>query len=272
MKILDKGILDLIDTMGTDDQIVEAARKSYKSKKKYKTSIRELIRFLMRSGHMSPFEMAELKFYVRAPIFVFRQWCRHRTYNFNELSGRYTELGLGYYVPYKWRKQSETNKQDSEDGKVNEIYNMCINQHYRGCDNLYKSFLDGDVAREQSRIVLPLAMYSDMYCKCDLRNIFNFLKQRLDKHAQWEIRQYAKAMAKMVKEKFPLSYEAFEDYILNAVTFSSIEIKLIDSYMSIDDGYNVSGCPDIKSFKKKCKSKGMTKREIDEFLIKLEQM
>lgn len=227
--VLDKGLIALVETMGSDQTIVDSARKSYKTKKKYKSTTEEMIRLLLRSGHGTPFEMAEMRFYVRAPIFVFRQWHRHRIASINEMSGRYTELEFGEYVPENWRFQDTNNKQGSSGNVLpSRLVSDGVRENYQRNLDLYKSMLDNEIAKEQARIVLPVATYSDMYWKGNLRSIFNFLKLRMDSHAQWEIRQYANAMAEMVKEHFPLAYEAFEDYILNAVTFSAVELKCLD--------------------------------------------
>lgn len=221
MKILDHGELVLLDVMGSDKSIADAARISY-SNTKVKSSDNDLIRYMWRHGHHSPFEMAELLFYVKAPIMVFRQWHRHRTGSLSEVSGRYSELTGDTYTPTTLRKQSKTNKQ----GSSNETIQCELNTPALAKIE-YEMLLKEGVAKEQARLVLPVATYSEMYWKCDLRNIFNFLRLRLDPHAQAEIREYAKVMADMVYEKFPMSFNAFENYTLNALTLSREEVGFI---------------------------------------------
>jgi thymidylate synthase (FAD) len=243
-KILDYGELVLLDTMGSDQSIVDAARISYSNNTKV-SSTEKLINYLMRHHHWGPFEMGEMLFYIKAPIFVFRQLIRHRTASVNEVSGRYSILTDDVYNPRELRLQSKDNKQGSSNTKVkSEIgsYDVAYTE--------YLSLINNDVAREQARMVLPLATYSEMYWKCDLRNIFNFLKLRLDQHAQYEIREYAKAMAKLVEQRFPLSYAAFEKYVLNAISLSSLEIEALVNR-------------DISK---------ITGRELDEFKYKLKRL
>ncbi len=244
MKVLDKGEIVLLDTMGSDQSIVDAARISYSNNTK-SSSTEQLINYLMRHNHWGPFEMGEMLFYVKAPIFVFRQLCRHRTASLNEVSGRYSVITEDMYRPNQLRLQSKENKQGSSDAKIDyEI--QSFDKNYTE----YQSLINKGVAKEQARIVLPLAAYSEMYWKCDLRNIFNFLKLRLDQHAQYEIREYAKCMAKLVEQKFPKSYAAFEKYVLNAISLSALEIEALVT----KDASKLSG------------------RELDEFRNKLKRL
>jgi thymidylate synthase (FAD) len=232
VKVLDKGEIRLIEVMGSDQAIVDAARVSYQKGTRSVRSDRNLIRYLMRHQHWTPFEMVEMKFRVKAPIFVIIQWLRHRTANVNSESGRYSVLENEYYIPEPERiqKQAEDNKQGSgeclPDHEAQIIYEgfreEVYDQHL-----LYQRRLELGVARELARINLPLSQYMSFYWKCDLRNIFNFLKLRLDHHAQEEIRVYADVMARYVKDTVPLAYEAFEDYILGAQTFSGKEMEIL---------------------------------------------
>jgi len=257
VKILDYGELGLIDIMGSDDAIVEAARVSYGKGTKQVSSNRSLIRYLMRHQHWGPFEMAEMKFYVKLPIFVARQWVRHRTASINEISGRYSEFDMSeVYRPTTFRKQSQDNKQGSSDSCFS--YEI---QSYDKSQTEYSILLNKGAAKELARIVLPVSSYTQWYWKCDLRNIFNFLRLRLDFHAQYEIRMYAQAMAKMVKESFPLAYEAFEDYILNSVTFNGSELRYIN-WDIVDGGYKVT--IDFEKAKEE-----LGKRELNELRMKL---
>ncbi len=224
-KILDHGVLALLDIMGSDHAICEAARISYKKGKK--SDDRKLIRYLMRHQHWSPFEMAEMKFYVKAPIFVFRQWARHRTATWNEISGRYSELPNDIFHPVTLYTQDKKNKQLSSDKEV--VYQI---KSYEKSYQEYQDMLDAGVSKEYSRIVLPLAIYSEMYWKCDLRNILHFIKLRMSPDAQGAIREYAKIMAEIVERCFPLTWEAFQDYELEAITFSKQELFLLKTLLN----------------------------------------
>ena len=216
-KIHQHGFLTLLDTMGNDQAIVEAASVSYGGKKEWTPkSTERLIRYLLRNHHTSPFEMVEMKFHVKAPIFIARQWLRHRTANVNEISGRYSELPSEYYTPEDYRMQSKDNKQGS--GEVSEDSYSITGQTTKVCSGAfydYKCLIDGGISKEQARMILPLSTYTEFIWKCDLHNIFNFIRLRSHHHAQKEIRDYADAMFAMVKEKCPLACKAFEDYVLN---------------------------------------------------------
>jgi thymidylate synthase (FAD) len=231
--VLDHGFVRLVDLMGDDSSICQAARVSYGKGTKTVREDRTLLRYLMRHLHTSPFEMVELKFHIRLPIFIARQWIRHRTANVNEYSGRYSEMTDEFYIPElsQIRTQSEVNKQarsevEFDRTKAEEITsNMRKSQEESYSE--YKSYVDEGVAREIARINLPLSSYTEWYWKIDLHNLFHFLKLRLDHHAQYEIRVYAEVIANILKQILPMSYEAFEDYILNSVTFSSAELSLL---------------------------------------------
>jgi thymidylate synthase (FAD) len=222
--ILDHGSITLLDVMGTDLDIINAARVSYASNKLKKApnkkEVRKLIRYLMRQGHLSPFEMVEMKFHVKAPLFVFRQWHRHRTANISEMSGRYSKFDVELYRPNVFRASNGGVVAYDPDGS----YEMATLD--------YAGMMTAGVVKEQARIVLPVSTYSEMIWKCDLRNIMNFLKQRLDSGAQFEIRVYAKVMAEFVKKYFPYTWEAFEDYILESLTISGPELAILHEYLS----------------------------------------
>lgn len=233
IKCLDHGFVRLVDYMGDDSSIVQAARVSYGKGTKTVREDTALIRYLMRHQHTSPFEMVELKFHIRLPIFVARQWIRHRTANVNEYSGRYSEMTDEFYVPEldQIRTQDEVNKQGRSNNPIDPTIAKSViesmEQHQKQSYNEYLSYLEKGVAREIARINLPLSSYTEWYWKIDLHNLFRFLKLRLDWHAQYEIRVYAKAIADIVKELFPISYQAFSDYVLNSVTFSFAELSKI---------------------------------------------
>ena len=226
--VLDHGFIALVDYMGSDASVERAARVSYGKGTRSKSKTRGLIRYLMRHRHTTPFEMVEFCFHVSMPIFVARQWVRHRTANLNEYSGRYSVMPDAFYVPEeaRLRKQSQTNNQGSANEVVDgaaDIQKIMEEQQNQSYNN-YNNFLDKDVAREVARINLPLSNYTQWYWKIDLHNLLHFLSLRMDPHSQWEIRQYAIIMAEIVKDIVPLSIEAWEDYVLNAVRLTRGDI------------------------------------------------
>ncbi len=263
-KCLDHGFVRLIDVMGGDDAIVQAARVSYGKGTKSVSQDRGLIRYLMRQRHTSPFEMAEFKFHVKLPIFVARQWIRHRTASVNEYSGRYSEMRNEFYLPEleQIRTQNSQNKQgrseeaisgdnaESIAGKMKEIQSFLYEE--------YEALLKKDIARELARINLPLSTYTEWYWKIDLHNLFHFLKLRLDRHAQYEIRVYSEVIAEIIKHYVPAAYEAFEDYILNSISFSHPEQKAL-SFI-----YKENLKPEEAASKA-----GLTDRETGEFINKI---
>jgi thymidylate synthase (FAD) len=239
-QVLDHGFVRVIDYMGDDAAVVQAARVSYGAGTKTVSDDRGLIRYLMRKQHTSPLEMGEIKLHVKLPIFVARQWIRHRTANVNELSARYSILSREFYIPELGRiaEQSQTNKQGSGAAiaKVNaDIMRQELIDHSESAADLYELLLnendDGErtfadrpqLARELARLSLTLNTYTEWYWKVDLHNLLNFLRLRKDGHAQSEIRDYADVIFEMVKGWVPLCAEAFEDYRLNAVLLSKQE-------------------------------------------------
>jgi thymidylate synthase (FAD) len=233
-KVLDHGYVELVDTMGCDGDVVQAARVSVGPSPKRLSEDRSLIRYLMRHRHTSPFEMCEVKYRIRAPMFVARQWLRHRTANVNELSLRYSEAPTDYYLPAceHVQAQSSDNKQGRSDRpltpyRVGEV-RRSLAEHQGTSHRLYGR-LAGDigVARELARIALPVSIYTEWIWKIDLHNLLHFLSLRLHPHAQLEIRLYAEAIARQVSAWVPLCWEAFEDYRLNAVMFSAVEHRIL---------------------------------------------
>jgi len=229
---LDKGFVRLIDVMGDDAAIVQAARVSYGSGTKKVLEDRGLIRYLLRHAHTTPFEMVEFKFHVKLPIFVARQWIRHRTANVNEYSGRYSEMKDEFYTPNPndIRPQSVLNKQGrSEETLPDGIAEQAANAFKAGQDEAYaqyQEFLEQGIAREIARINLPVSNYTEWYWKIDLHNLFHFLRLRIDSHAQYEIRVFAEAIAELVKPFVPHAWEAFEDYVLNAHRMTAWDVPL----------------------------------------------
>jgi thymidylate synthase (FAD) len=230
---LDKGFVRLIDVMGDDAAIVQAARVSYGSGTKKVLEDRGLIRYLLRHAHTTPFEMVEFKFHVKLPIFVARQWIRHRTANVNEYSGRYSEMKDEFYTPNPndIRPQSVLNKQGrSEETLPDGMADQAANAFKSGQDDAYaqyQEFLEQGIAREIARINLPVSNYTEWYWKIDLHNLFHFLRLRIDSHAQYEIRVFAEAIAELVKPFVPHAWEAFEDYVLNAHRMTAPELKVM---------------------------------------------
>ncbi|MEY2719030.1 MAG: hypothetical protein RLZZ273_396 [Bacteroidota bacterium] len=263
---LDKGFVRLIDVMGDDNAIVQAARVSYGSGTKKVHEDRGLIRYLMRHLHTTPFEMVEFKFHVKLPIFVARQWIRHRTANVNEYSGRYSEMKDEFYVPdpEQVRAQSSTNKQGRSDESFAPEEAERIRTMMRTTQETlygeYQELLDTELAREIARINLPVSNYTEWYWKIDLHNLFHFLRLRIDAHAQYEIRVYGEAMASIVKAAVPLAYEAFEDYIVNSQKFSAQELHVIKSLLS-----------SIPS-EEELVANGLSGREAREFIDKLSRL
>lgn len=263
IKIHEHGKLQLLSVMGSDSSICDAARISYGTGTKTVNDDRNLIRYLMRNRHTSPFEMGECLFYIKMPIFVMRQWIRHRTANVNEYSGRYSEMSNEFYIPYGdyVQAQSQSNNQGRE-GVLSELLqnnfsSRCVSSSLNSYDN-YKMNLEEGYSRELSRIILPVSNYTECYWKIDLHNLFHFLKLRMDHHAQREIRDYANAMFGMVKEKFPLATEAFEDYVLNSVTLSREEYDIIRN--ALDEHWLE------KSHKEELEESNLSKREKNEFI------
>ena len=232
-RVLDKGFVRLVDYLGGDARIVQSARVSYQEGTKTVREDAALIDYLVRHKHTSPLEQVVLTFHVKMPIFVARQWLRHRTARLNEISGRYSVMRDEFYLPEATvvRRQSEVNKQGRSEEEVPaalqartlELLKAGQADAYRG----YQELLDEDVARELARINLPLALYTEMYWQIDLHNLFHFLRLRLDAHAQHEIRAYAEVMAELARAVAPLAYEAFEEHILHAQTFSRSELALL---------------------------------------------
>lgn len=232
--VLDKGFVRLVDVMGDDHSIVQAARVSYGAGTKSVRADRALIFYLMQHKHTTPFEMVEFKFHCRMPIYVARQWIRHRTANVNEISGRYSVMEDRFWVPEvgDFRTQAETNRQGEQDAppidaataqKLRDTFEEEQRQLYQN----YEKYLAAGVAREIARANLPLSLYTEWYWKIDLHNLLHFLHLRLDAHAQKEIRVFAEAIARFVKEKTPIAWEAFEEHTLNSSHLSQSERKLL---------------------------------------------
>jgi thymidylate synthase (FAD) len=293
-KVLDKGFIRYIDHMGSDESICNAARISYGKGTKSVSDDRNLIRYLMRHRHTSPTEMSELIIHVKAPIYVFRQWHRHRMASLNEYSGRYSEMidECEKTNEDSWRTQSTTNKQgssgfvqdfpDIESGKIEWKPNKNIfgysqspgdylsereREFLEEAREIYEERLKFGVAKEQARKDLPVSNYSEMIWKSDLHNLLHLLSLRMDSHAQKEIREYATIIGdKIVAELWPQTWEAFQDYRLQAVQFSRLEMKTLrDILQYFSSRYEVT--PDWEYIPKL-----ENKREQEEFEQKIKKL
>lgn len=239
--VLDDGFVRLVDYMGNDRDIAEAARTSYGEGTKTVNDNRGLIRTLIRYRHSSPIEMAEIKFHIRVPMDVWRQWERHRTFmNVNEYSTRYSIAidSAQRTDPDSWRLQSKSNKQGSAgflDHDKGEHLTLQEEAFQINARAIYQHRLDLGVAREQARKDLPLCNYTELYIKVDLHNLLHFLALRMDEHAQQEIRDYANAISNIVKVWVPQTWEAFEDYRLNGMQLSRMEVEAINIMIRFDN-------------------------------------
>lgn len=227
IQVLDHGHVRLVDVMGDDARIEEVARLSYSGTRK-KSETRGLLRYLMRHRHTSPFEQATITLDIKLPIFVARQLVRHRTQSLNEVSGRYSILPEEFYVPdVEQVCYQDTNNKQGRAGALDEdlARHAASNMRAMGQDAFkhYSWMLQQGISKETSRINLPLSTYTHWYTTWDAHNLLHMLHLRLDKHAQWEIRVFAEAIAQIVKEWLPITWEAFEDYRINAATLSSVE-------------------------------------------------
>ena len=232
-KVLDDGFVRVVDTMGDDSSIVQAARVSYGAGTKKVSEDRALIRYLLRHKHTSPFEMCEIKLHIRVPMDCWRQWVRHRTANINEYSTRYSIAidSAQSTQPDEWRMQSTSNRQGSE-GFFDMATGTELSEReaalHKFCRDEYNARLEAGVAREQARKDLPLCTYTEAYWKIDLSNLLHFLSLRMEEHAQYEIREYARVIGEQIVSKWvPLAWEAFCEYEMRSVSFSRTEQQLL---------------------------------------------
>jgi len=234
--VLDHGFIRVIDYMGNDAAITQAARVSYGKGTKSVQSDEGLIRYLMRHSHSTPFEMCEIKLHVKLPVFVARQWIRHRTANVNEYSARYSILDREFYIPEpdQIHAQSNVNSQGRGgllDGDEAARVLAILKADSTRCYDNYEAMISQDgqqgLARELARMNLPANVYTQWYWKVDLHNLFHFLKLRADEHAQYEIRVYAQGLCNIVAAWVPFAYKAFEDYQLDAVSLSAQMVEVL---------------------------------------------
>ena len=231
--VLDDGFVTLVDVMGTDASVVQSARVSYGEGTRKVSDDRQLIRYLLRHAHTTPFEMAEVKFLVRVPMDCWRQWVRHRTANINEYSTRYS-LAIDSMQSTGndgWRSQAVSNRQGS-DGFLKDNDGHPLTQSEQELQSLarrvYEERLEAGIAREQARKDLPLSTYTEAYWKIDLHNLLHFLALRMDSHAQLEIRKYAETIGyEIIAKLFPLCWEAFVDYRVHAMRLTQLDRGVI---------------------------------------------
>lgn len=274
IKVLDHGFIRVIDYMGDDSAIVQAARVSYGRGTKQVTQDRGLIRYLLRHWHTTPFEMCEIKLHVKLPIFVARQWIRHRTANVNEYSARYSILDKEFYIPSSANlaAQSALNRQGRGDILEGEEAVNVLKVLKNDAEHCYQHYIEmlnlndqtdevlnpnkKGLARELARMNIPLNFYTQWYWKIDLHNLLHFLNLRAESHAQYEIRAYAETMLDIVKKWVPITYEAFIDYRAKAVNLS-LQMKRVVARI-------------MKGEKVDQSESGLTQREWDELMIKFD--
>jgi len=240
-ELLDHGFVRMVDYMGDDAAICQAARVSYGRGTKSVQNDEGLIRYLMRHWHSTPFEMCELKLHVKLPVFVARQWIRHRTANVNEYSARYSILDREFYIPREEHlaAQSTQNNQGrgdvlgaEESARVLDWLKQDANRAYDHYEQMISDEGQQGLARELARMNLPANIYTQWYWKVDLHNLFHFLRLRADSHAQYEIRVYADAICEMVKDWVPAAYQAFEDYRLGGAQLSKMGVDCLQRMLA----------------------------------------
>ncbi len=274
-EILDHGFVELLDVLGDDEAITNAARTSYDKGTTKVSNTRGLIRYLLRHKHMGPFEFGECVWRIRCPFFVARQWFRHRTGSYNEVSLRYSEAIEEYFVPPvdHITTQDSRNRQARTGTTVEDAEKI---QKSLGDDaqyliDKYNGYLEKGVAREIARVNLPLSLYTMYVFKMDVRNLLNFLTLRFDSHAQYEIRQYAIAMADMMEKYFPLTIEAWRDYHKNSINFSDMEIQILRDIFTETENFDI-----IKKVEEKMDEEDNKKKlpniEKDEFMDKVKKL
>ncbi len=209
--VLDKGFVRLVSFMGGDQGVVDSARVSYGGKSRGEEADRKLIAYLLKHKHETPFEHSVFQFHVSCPIFVMRQWIRHRVASYNEISARYTEVKDEFYIPAKWRAQDVKNKQGSVAAPAldHEELTRKFEAQVSAALKLYREMIAAGVARELARMILPVNAYTQFYWTINARSLMNFINLRADVHAQWEIQQYAEALAASFKDKMPWTFDAY---------------------------------------------------------------
>jgi len=276
-RVLDDGFVRVVDYMGTDSSIVQAARVSYGDGTKKVSEDRALIRYLLRNYHTTPFEMCTLKLHVRVPMDTWRQWIRHRTASVNEYSTRYSIAidGAQMTKPDQWRQQAQDNKQGSA-GYFDEVRGAELSAAEQSLHALskdvYNSRLEQGVAREQARKDLPLSTYTEAFWQMDLHNLLHFLALRMDAHAQLEIRQYAETIGEQIVSQWvPMAWEAFKDYRFGRMTLSQQDQELLALIAAGKDQAAAEWCKEKKWLRTK-DGKDILSREALEFTDKVTRL
>ncbi len=271
--VLDHGFVALVDYMGSDEDVERAARVSYGYGTRRTNQTRGLIRYLRRHRHTTPSEMVELKFHCAMPIFIARQWIRHRSASVNEYSGRYSLMPLVFYRPEReqLQAQSASNRQGRAGVPLDALYDEAITRWEalrREASSGYEWLVGRDVARELARIDLPLSLYTQWYWKVDLHNLLHFLSLRADPHAQYEIRAYARVVAGMLQRVAPLTFEAWMDYEVGGAHLSRGELAALRRLLRVRDG-GIEAAPG-RIDRGALEGLGLSAREVDELLVKLD--
>lgn len=267
-KVLNHGYVKFIDSMGTDESIIEAARMSTGRGFEGWEKDAGLLDYLWRKMHSSPFEMCELKIEVQAPIMVFREWHRHRTQSYNEFSARYAQMPNVHYLPEKTRikKQDKVNKQSSSEAIEGEFASQIISELERQQEEVYGTYdawVENGLAKEIARLNTPVSRFSKMVAKTDLLNWLKFLNLRMRPSAQWEIRQYANIVGDIIRNKFPKTWELFEEYDLYGVRLSRTEISILREI--------VEGSKAIGHIEERAQDLNLTGNKLSEFIQKIKE-
>jgi thymidylate synthase (FAD) len=272
--VLDHGFVALVDYMGTDESVERAARVSYGYGTRKTSVTRGLLRYLRRHLHTTPSEMVELKFHCCMPMFVARQWIRHRTANVNEYSGRYSLMPMLFYTPDagQLQTQSRVNNQGRSGEPISSEQHAEVirrwNEIRRLSRETYEWMTAENIARELARIDLPLSTYTQWYWKVDLHNLLHFLKLRVDPHAQWEIQEFGRVMAGMLKRLAPISYEAWIDYDVCGARLSRLELDALRRLIAVDDRA-LAAQPGARLDEAGLEASGLARREVRELFDKL---
>lgn len=275
--VLDDGFVRVVDYMGTDSSIVQAARVSYGAGTKKVSEDRALIRYLLRNYHTTPFEMCTLKLHIRVPMDTWRQWIRHRTASVNEYSTRYSIAidGAQMTQPNQWRQQAQDNKQGSAgyfDEKIGGELSAAEQNLYHLSKQVYNDRLEQGVAREQARKDLPLSTYTEAFWQMDLHNLLHFLALRMDAHAQLEIRQYAETIGEQIVSQWvPMAWEAFKDYRFGRMTLSQQDQELLALVAAGNTEAATAWCQEKKWVRAK-EGKQVLSREAMEFSDKIAKL
>jgi thymidylate synthase (FAD) len=273
--VLDHGFVALVDYLGTDECIERAARVSYGYGTRKQSVTRGLLRYLRRHKHTTPSEMVELKFHCCMPMFIARQWIRHRTASVNEYSGRYSLMPMLFYTPDadQLQTQSRRNNQGRSGQAVDAQLFAEAQRRWssirRESTDAYGWLTANEVARELARIDLPLSTYTQWYWKIDLHNLLHFLTLRVDTHAQWEIQEYGRVMAGMLKRVAPLSYEAWIDYDVCGAHVSRAELSALRALVKVEGDGLTAAAGGARLDRAALEGHGLAKREIDELYAKL---